>query len=618
LRIAIHNHFAGQEVAETEFSRRISLAAANLGWTAVEVPSSAAINQSDPDFVIALTFRTPKLTKYPTYGSMVNPPSYFSHDDRFVKNILSYDGYLCSSSHIAAWLKDILYLTRKPHFIAPWYTTSHDVPYRPPRIDEPRLFYSGTNWDGPRFRPLLERLAAEPYFDVYGPPNAWLHLKHSYRGALPFDGVSVLNALNRAGAGLCLHRKEHTDAATPSSRIFEIAASGAIAICQEHSFIRDVFRDSVLYLEATDDPERLARQISEYMRWIAGHREAALELSKRAHQIFAEHYTLEKLLLGLASCHQKSLSSKPVASVPRSPALGAQGVELIVRVGGRAPGYVQRALESVKSQTYEQVGVIIVQYEEVPCLAEILNAYSRQIPLRVVQSSNTGNRSKQLWDGLKAVSSQYFGILDDDDLLYPRHLHSLLDLLQKSPDCGVAYSGAIRAFETDPASPSPAGLPSEPAELAYFEPFDLSRLVALDNFITSNSFVARASLLEDLWDDPGLDLLEDLFLLLFLCRKTNFLFSYQATCEFRRRADSKGSSDPADRSDWAAAAGRIRALLFKESFPSTQRIGAPNLWQLQSRVKELETRVNRYLNLPLMSTLRRFRRILLRLPPPGA
>lgn len=622
MRIAIHNHFAGQEVAETEFSRRICLAAANLGWTAVEVPSSSAINQLDPDFVIALTFRTPKLTKFPTYGSMVNPPSYFSHDEQFVKNILSYDGYLSSSPHITSWLKDILYLTRKPYFTAPWFTSSHHVPYRPPQISEPRLFYSGTNWDGPRYRQLLERLDAEPYFDVCGPRNAWLHLKHSYRGALPFDGVSILDALNKAGAGLCLHRKEHVEAATPSSRIFEIAASGAIAICQEHSFIRDIFRDSVLYLEATDDPERLASQISEYMRWIAGNRENALELSRRAYDIFAENYTLEKLLSGLASSHENLSSSKARVSVPRPPRLGPQGVELIVRVGDRAGSYLQRALESIRLQTYEQVGVIIVQYKQVPCLAEILNAYAQQIPLRVVQSSNTGNRSKQLWDGLQAVSSEYFGILDDDDVLYADHVSLLVGLLQSSDDYGVAYSGAIRVLETDLASNlasnSTAGLPIEPAELAYFEPFDLTRLVALDNFITSNAFVARTSLLKGLWDEPGLDLLEDLFLLLFLCQRTNFVFSYQATCEFRRRADSKGSSDPADRSDWAAAADRIRALLFKESFPSTLRIGAPNLWQLQSRVKQLETRVNRYLNLPLMSTLRRFRRILLRLPPPDA
>src|SRR5579859_1786775 len=113
LRVAIHNHYAGQNVAETEFSKRILEAAHGLGWDAAEVGSSIEINQFEPDFVLALHFRTPKLTKYPTYGSMVTPPAFFAQDEQFVKNILSYDGYLCSSENIDSWLRDILYLTQK-------------------------------------------------------------------------------------------------------------------------------------------------------------------------------------------------------------------------------------------------------------------------------------------------------------------------------------------------------------------------------------------------------------------------------------------------------------------------------------------------------------------------
>jgi hypothetical protein len=163
LKIAIHNHYAGQQVAETEFSQRICLAARNIGWEAIEVTSSAEINLCKPDFVIALAFRTPKLTRFPTYGSMVTPPAFFGHDAQFIKNILSYDGYLCSSEHIEKWLKDILYLTRKNCFIAPWYTSSHLVPYSRPQLEAPRLLYAGTNWDGPRFGELFTRLDSKPY-----------------------------------------------------------------------------------------------------------------------------------------------------------------------------------------------------------------------------------------------------------------------------------------------------------------------------------------------------------------------------------------------------------------------------------------------------------------------
>jgi hypothetical protein len=94
MRIALHNPYFGKLVAETELARRISLAATHLGWEAKEVASSIEINQFAPDLVICLHFRVPKLTKYPTYGCFWDPPAFFESDPQFIKNILSYDGYL--------------------------------------------------------------------------------------------------------------------------------------------------------------------------------------------------------------------------------------------------------------------------------------------------------------------------------------------------------------------------------------------------------------------------------------------------------------------------------------------------------------------------------------------
>lgn len=575
---------------------------------------------------------------------MVTPPAYFAHDTQFINNIASYDAYLCSSEHIRRWLKDILYLTAKEHFIAPWFTSTHHVPYSPPRLTAPRLLYAGTNWDGPRYGALFERLDSEAYLDVYGPQAAWSHLKHSYKGSLPFDGVSILNALNNTGVGLCLHRTEHSDAATPSSRIFEIAASGAIAICQEHPFVRDVFQDAVLYLESTDDVPRLASQISEYMRWIAESPDDALKLSRRAYEIFSKNYTLEKLLSELTPRHQELVAAKhsfPSSSRSFPRVLGLKGVQFIVRVGDRGANYVERALDSIASQSYGPVGAVIVQYKEVPHLSQILDKYDRHLPVQLLQSPYTGSRSTQLWDGLRAVSSEYFGVLDDDDLIYPNHAHLLVNLLDRFKDFGVAYSGAIRVWEPNLAAGASTELPAEPAELTYFEPFDLGRLVALDNFITSNAFIARSSFLKDLWDDPQLSLLEDLFLLLFLCRKTNFVFSYEASSEFRWRGHKTDNSIWIDRQNWAAASERVKSLLWKQSYSSTQPVGSSSLTQVESRLETISaqlesrmlaaenllaetrakldvstTRLDRYLNLPFIDAIRRLRRKLLRLPPP--
>ena len=628
LRVAVHNHYAGQPVSETESSRKIRCAVANLGWEAVEAGSSSEINRFDPDFVIALHFRTPKLTKYPTYGSMVSPPAYFAHHDQFVKNILSYDGYLSSSDHIDRWLRDILYATHKRYFIAPWYASCQSGLYRPPQLAQPRLVYVGTNWGGPRYKELFEQLDAQPFTDIYGPATSWNHIRYSYRGGLPFDGSSIFDALNRAGAGLCLHREEHCAAGAPSSRIFEIAASGAVAICQEHPFIRDAFQDSVLYLERTDDPVRLTLQISQYMQWIAQNPEDALKLSRRAYDIFSRHYTLEKLLADLVPRHQELVAAKKFTPNRSPKLLGEKSAQFIVRVGNRGAEYVQRALDSIRCQSYSQVGAIIVQYKDVPGLPQMVKEYEQHLPIHMVQSSFTGSRSTQLWDGLKAVSSGYFGILDEDDFIHPNHVSLLVQLLDRFTDCGVAYSGAIRIWESDPASGPSAESPSEPAELTYFEPFDLGLLVAFDNFITSNAFLARSSLLKDLGNDPHLSALEDLFLLLSLARKTDFVFSHEATCEFCWRDSKTANSALIDRQKWARE--RIKNLLWKERFHSTQQIGRSSLSQLETRLAEMETllsqtrakidatttRLDRYLNFPFVNAIRRLRRKLLRLPPP--
>lgn len=579
MRVAISNSFAGQEVAETGLSIRIHQAARNLGWEAVEVASSAEINRFSPDFVIALHFFTPKLTGHATYGCMWNPPSFFEQEDRYIKNILSYDGYLSSSDHLNTWLRDLLYRTRKKHFIAPFYTSCHRIPYQPPDLTDPRLLYAGTNWDGPRYQELFRELDAEPYVDIYGGEAAWSYLKHSYRGLLPFDGSSILTALNRAGVGLCLHKEEHIRCATPSLRIFEIVASGAIAICQEHPFIREAFGDNVLYLDSTPDIDGTTRQISEYVDWITTNQEAALKMSRRAYDIFAESYSLEVLLSGIAPYHQKLSGAKgflPNSAVQQP---GAPRVQFIVRVGDKGIDALERTLDSIANQPDARVAAIIIKYREVPGLSQLLKKYENRFPVKTVGSPGSGFRSTSLWDGLKGVSAEYFAILDEGDLIYHNHVSLLVDLLDNLACYGVAYSGAIRISEAgnEVVSTNPGSQKHpEIATLAHFEPFDQNRLVALDNFIATNSFVARSALIQDIGDDPQLKMEEVLFLLLTLTLKTDFIFSYDVTCEVSHRHSERDEIVAEEGPHREQSLARIKRIFWRQGFPFKRTIEEAN------------------------------------------
>lgn len=583
MRIAIHNEFFGEICAETELSERLCLAAKNLGWEAIEVGSSSNIKEIQPDFVLVLHYKTPKLTGFPTYGCMWNPPHFFEQYEKAIKqekvkeNILSYDGYLSSSSQINTWLKDILYGTNKKCFIAPFYTSCHKTSYQEPLLENPHLVYIGINWDGSRFKELFQDLDTKEYMEIYGPTHAWTYLNSAYKGSIPFDGVSVLNILNKAGLGLCLHKEEHRKAAVPSMRIFEIVASGAVAICEEHPFIKEAFGNSVFYLDSNLSPSEKVVQISRYVRWIKNHQQEAREMSASAHKIFTEKYSFENLLLSIVPEHQKLIREKGfvkiVDSSKLSDELNEKRVEIIVRTGDRDAKMLKRCLDSIANQTYNNIGIIIVNYRKLEYLDNLVKQYEDKLSIKVINSKFSGFRSTQLIAGINAVTSEYFGILDDDDLIHPNHIYSLISLLKKYEDRGVAYSGSIRAWEADRSERNEIDIQEliqEKAELAFFEPFDINKLLILDNFIVSNSFVARTSLIdENCKKDPELKVAEDMFLLLNLCSKTKFIFSYEVTCEFYWRNSKQDNSTFEDNVIWEESAKRLKNMFWKKSFPSS-------------------------------------------------
>lgn len=572
MRVAIHNEFFGKNVAETELARRMCLAGEKLGWEIIEVGSSSIIKSFKPDFVLALHFSTPKVTGFPTYGCMWNPVSFFKewdNKDKALKNILSYDGYLSSSPQIDTWIKDILYGTGKVSFICPdFYTSCHQTIYKQPQIKNPRLVYIGTNWDGLRYEELFKRLDKEHYMDVYGSSEAWNYLRSSHKSSLPFDGESVIGTLNNAGIGLCLHKQQHIDEAVPSMRIFEIVASGAIAICQYHPFVKKAFGDSVLYIDSNLSFIEQVNQISKHVKWIKDNQLKAMEMSLQAHQIFTEKYSLENLLLNIVPYHQKIIVEKGFVKLEHANKSNDSFVDIIVRVGGRKEEVVNRCLESIANQTYPNIRVILVVYKQLTYLENLIEKYTNRLEFKVVNSEASGFRSTQMVDGLSAVDADYFGILDDDDTIHPNHIYLLTNILHNSIETGVAYSGSIQTWESDEPD-----LTSEKSELAYFEPFDINKLLNLDNFIVSNSFIVRKSLIDQhLLDDPKLEVAEDFFMLIVLCEKTMFSFSYESTCEFYWRTSKQDNSTFLNDSSWERSADRIRNMFWKKSFPQTRFI----------------------------------------------
>ncbi len=553
MKIAIHNSFAEKPCAETELSRRISIAANNLGWESIETSSPQEIQSFNPDFVLVMHFNTPKLYGLPTYGCMWNPPVFFDLYESLLKemqsysrekkdivkyaNIFTYDGYLSSSHIVDNWLHDKLDNTTKKFWIAPFFTSTNQTNYTPPNIQDPHLVYIGTNWDGARFKELFKQLDKQDFMEVYGLASKWRYLKKSYKMSLPFDGISVLNTLRNAGVGLCLHKPEHCDAETPSMRIFEIIASGAIAICGEHKFIRTVFGNNVLYVDTNASVTEQVKQISDHISWIKNNQEIALQMSKKAHDIFLEKYTLEKLLLEIIPYHKSLIADKGFIQHSNHQITTNKKLDLILIICEDNLNKIRRCLDSIVSQTYSNIRIILVKSREITGLSELLKQYIDIVDIKIVNSKYTGFSITQIKDVLNNTNSDYFTILNENDVIHPNHLYLLVSLLEKHQFAGVSYSGSIVNLESSdifvPASKN----------LACFEDFNINKITQFQNFVSPNSFVARSSLALDVdIEELKLPFASFFYLILCLSQKSIFIFSYEVTCEFDYQNKSKDVS----------------------------------------------------------------------------
>ena len=102
--------------------------------------------------------------------------------------------------------------------------------------------------------------------------------------------------LNQYGIGLCVHSKYHVGAGIPSSRIFEIISSGAIAISDKNPFVLKYFGDNVLYFDQTLSEQEIYQQIDAHVRWVQLHPKEAEAMASKAHQILQKQFTTERFV----------------------------------------------------------------------------------------------------------------------------------------------------------------------------------------------------------------------------------------------------------------------------------------------------------------------------------
>lgn len=241
-------------------------------------------------------------------------------------------------------------------------------------------------------------------------------------------------------------------------------------------------------------------------------------------------------------------------------------VSIIIRTTGRQQ-CLDRALTSISQQVHPNIETIVVE-DGPPSLARFMENYP--LPrLRYHPLGERKGRSAAGNKGLELAQGQYVLFLDDDDVIFPSHISSLVKCLHKN-NASVCYSFS----EEQRATLDNHGriLKQGKKYPGRIQRFSLYRLLHT-NFLPINAVLFRRSLYEELGGlDTQLDALEDWDLWLrFASKHAPFACTGMVTCLY---------VVPASHMEYARrrkailqSRGRVLAKL-REIFPEDARRGS--------------------------------------------
>ncbi|MGG4049601.1 glycosyltransferase [Paenibacillus favisporus] len=117
-------------------------------------------------------------------------------------------------------------------------------------------------------------------------------------------------------------------------------------------------------------------------------------------------------------------------------------VSIVIRTKNR-PGLLKRCLESLTSQFYSNLEVVIVNDGGIE-IDDVLQTIN--YPIQYLHHEFSRGRAAALKIGLDHAKGDYVNFLDDDDLLYPNHVASLVQALLSSQK-KVVYSDSLLRIE---------------------------------------------------------------------------------------------------------------------------------------------------------------------------
>jgi len=462
----------GVKNAESEVILRVKEACNNLGFNLYCITNDGFIvdekffktnirvDEKSLDFVIAMHYEDKKLTDTFTYLSLWNPPEitlqypeyYF-----YASNMLTLDDVLIyNKKEMLEQFKTLLGNIKLDTSDASMFTASFpQTRILEPKLDNPRLFYCGTNWEvfissAKRHEGLFKMLDREDWIDIYGPNRKHKHPWKNYKryiGEIAFDGFSVLEKINECGICLVLSSAMHWRGNAISSRIYEACCSGAVVIVDDNEFIREHFGDSVLYIDfAPKNPQKMFEQIKNHVSWIKNNKAEALELAKKSQAIFKEKFVLEKQLTDIVNNHQNRKDKMAEAYYAKNSRAKVAAVHYIDSLvfDEKSQLFLKNSLENCEKQIGLNKKLYVICEDRIKTDVEKLTQEYKSVELiseKIFDDNDNKvlTRGELLYKLSQNAKFDYFTVLKGNENLYKDSFTQLVRAIENDNDSSISY-----------------------------------------------------------------------------------------------------------------------------------------------------------------------------------
>jgi GT2 family glycosyltransferase/glycosyltransferase involved in cell wall biosynthesis/Tfp pilus assembly protein PilF len=281
--------------------------------------------------------------------------------------------------------------------------------------------------------------------------------------------------------------------------------------------------------------QRLPDILGIYYRNPGGDELSGGHTARETHEIRQRHGILARNITPCGSVpvpvSKEELNRLPFRETCLPAAGGKPPLVSIILPTYNRPDRLAAALRSVSSQTLTDYEIIVVNDagSDVEAAVAPLRAQQRIVCLR--HEVNKGIAAARN-TGLAAARGKYIAYLDDDDVFYPDHLQTLVELLESHPGT-VAYTDAHCAFQ-EKVNGQWATIRRE---VVWSQDWDNDKIL-VDNFVPTLCIMHERACLEKTGKfDESLGRHEDWDLWIRLSRHFAFAHIPKITCEFERRQD---------------------------------------------------------------------------------